>query len=381
MSERETDDIEFDFFDEPDEETVTQRRRAVRPSGPRGPRRPLGPPAGLTPLLRLVGLIAAAILAVVLLVFWIQGCQSNAKQHSYSNYMADVSKIAQASTQLGRNLNDLLTTPGLKEADVENKLNSFAQQEQQDVARAQSLNPPGHLRDAHQHLIEALEFRVSGLRGLSDAFKSTANTKNSDRAGTLLAEQAQRLVASDIVWDDLFKTPSTQILQQQGIHGVAVPESTFVQNPDLASARTFSPVFLRIHGASTGGAPSGLHGTGLVSVKALPSGQTLSTAAETTIVASTSLAFEVAVQDTGDNQEVRITVTLTIQKAGTPIVKKATLDVINPGETKNVVFRNIDTTGVFGTPTHLKVDVAPVSHEANVKNNSAEYPVLFSLGP
>src|SRR3989442_2431621 len=212
MSERETNDIEFDFFDEPDEETVTQRRRAVRPSGPRGPRRPLGPPTGLTPLLRLVGLIAAAILAIVLLVFWIQGCQSNAKERSYSNYMADVSKIAQASTQLGRNLNDLLTTPGLKEADVENKLDSFAQQEQQDVARAESLSPPCHLRDAHQHLIEALEFRVSGLHGLSLAFKSTAKT-NADRAGRLLAEQAQRLVASDIVWDDLFKTPAAQILQ------------------------------------------------------------------------------------------------------------------------------------------------------------------------
>jgi hypothetical protein len=68
MSERNPDDIEFDFFDEPDEETVTQRRRAVRPPRPqnRGPRPPRGPiagPGGLTPLLRLVGLIAFAILA------------------------------------------------------------------------------------------------------------------------------------------------------------------------------------------------------------------------------------------------------------------------------------------------------------------------------
>ena len=207
------------------------------------------------------------------------------------------------------------------------------------------------------------------------------HTKNSDRAGTLLAEQAQRLVASDVVWDDLFRTPALQILQLQGIHGVAVPQSTFVQNPDLASARTFSPVFQRIHGASTGGAPSGLHGTGLVSVKALPSGQALSTSSETTIVASTSLAFDVAVKDTGDNHEVRIQVTLTIQKAGTPIIKRQAIDVINPGETKDVIFRNIDTTGVFGTPTHLKVDVAPVPGEASLKNNSAEYPVVFSLGP
>jgi len=379
MSEREIDDIEFDFFDEPDEETVTQRRRAVRPSGPRGPRRPLGPPGGLTPLLRLVGLIAAAILVVVLFVFWIQGCQSNAKQHEYSNYMANVSTIAHDSVQIGRNLNDLLTTAGLKLADVENKLDSFAQQEQQDVARAKSINPPGHLREAHQHLIEALEFRVSGLSGLADAFRSTATSKDSGRAGTLLAQQAERLVASDVVWDDLFKTPATQILTLQGIHGVDVPSSTFVQNPDLASARTFSPVFVRVHGAATGGTAGGLHGTALVSVTALPQQIRLSTTTQTTVIATTSLAFQVAVQDSGDNQEVQIQVTLTIQKSGAPIVKKQTLDVINPGETKNVIFRNIDTTGVFGTPTRLKVDVAPVPQEANVKNNSAEYPVLFSL--
>jgi len=154
MSERNPDDIEFDFFDEPDEETVTQRRRAVRPTRPqsRGPRPPRGPiagPGGLTPLLRLVGLIAVAILAVVLLVFWVQGCQSDAKVSAYKNYMADVTTIAQASQQVGRNLNDLLTTPGIKLTDLENKLDSFADQEKQDATRANALRPPGHLRGPH----------------------------------------------------------------------------------------------------------------------------------------------------------------------------------------------------------------------------------------
>jgi hypothetical protein len=386
MSEKNPDDIEFDFFDEPDEETVTQRRRAVRPQrpdgrGPRAPRGPIGPPVGLTPLLRLVGLIALAILVVVLAVFWVQGCQSDAKVNSYKNYMSDVTKIAQASQQVGRNLNDLLTTPGIKLTDLENKLDSFAQQEKQDLARAKALDPPGHLRAPHQHVIEALQLRISGLRGLADAFRKTAPLKDSDKAGTVLAEQALRLVASDVIWDDLFKTPATQILDQQGIHGVAVPDSNFVQNPDLASARTFSAIVKALKGASTGGSPGGLHGTGIVSVKALPGGTPLSTSTETTVTASTSLAFDVAVQNTGDNLERQVPVTLTIQKSGAPIVQKQTIDIINPGETKHVIFRNIDTTGVFGTPTHVKVDVGLVPGEANSKNNSFEYPVLFSLGP
>jgi hypothetical protein len=383
VSDRES-DFEFDFFDEPDEETVTQRRRPVRSQprpkrGPRRPRGPAGPPAGLTPILRLVGLIAAAIVVIVLIVFWAQGCQNDAKTRAYRDYMVEVSAIAKASQQSGSTLNSVLVTPGIKEKELETKLDGLAQQEQQNVARAESLNPPGRLREANKHMIEALQLRVSGLRGLADAFKSTAKSKNADKAGQLLAVQAERLIASDVVWDDLFQTPAAQILNQEGVHGVAVPQSQVVTNADLASPTTFTAIFKRIQGASTGGTAGGLHGTGIVSVTALPQNLVLSTSADNKVVATTTLAFEVDVKNTGDNLEGQIPVTLTIQKQGSPIKQKQTIDVINPGETKKVIFRNIDTTGVFGVRTTLKVDVQPVKDEASIDNNSMQYPVIFSL--
>ena len=86
-------------------------------------------------------------------------------------------------------------------------------------------------------------------------------------------------------------------------------------------------------------------------------------------------------KDTGDNLEGQIPVTLTIQKQGAPIKQTQEIVVINPGETKTVVFRNIDTTGVFGVKTTLKVDVQPVKDEARIDNNSYQYPVIFSLSP
>jgi len=380
------DDFEFDFFDEPDEDTVTQRRRPVRTTprparGPRRPRGPSGPSAGLTPIVRLVALIAAAIVVIVLVVFWIQGCQNDAKTNAYRDYMQDVTAIAKASRQTGSTLNSVLVTPGIKQTELETKLDGLAQQEQQNVARAQSLDPPGHLREANRHLIEALQFRVSGLRGLADAFRSTAKAKDADKAGAVLAEQAKRLLASDIVWDDLFLTPAKQILEQEGVHGVAVPESHVAGNADLASAATFADIFKRIKGASTGGTAAGLHGTGIESVTAQPQGLVLSRETDNKVVATTSLTFEVAVKDTGDNLEGQIPVTLTIQKQGAPIKQTQEIAVINPGETKTVVFRNIDTTGVFGVKTTLKVDVQPVKDEARIDNNSYQYPVIFSLSP
>ena len=56
-----------------------------------------------------------------------------------------------------------------------------------------------------------------------------------------------------------------------------------------------------------------------------------------------------------------------------------TVDVINPGESKTVTFTDLGQVA-FATRTTVKVDVQPVEGEANADNNSAEYPVIFSLG-
>ena len=383
MTERDS-DIDFDFFDEPETQETTQRRRLQRDGG--GPRRPrtggrppLGVPGGVTPLLRLTLLVVFAIFLVVVLVLWVQSCQGASKRSEYASFMSKVDSIAKGSGGVGAQLNDALTTPGLKEADIETKLNGLAQQESQYADQAAQLSPPGPLRVEQQHLVEVLQLRAAGLSRLADAFRQTSKSKSASDAAQLLADQATLLVASDVNWNFYFRDPSLRELKRQGITGVSVPNSKFVQNPDLATVASLKPVWQRIQGAATGAKPTGLHGTGLVSVKALPSGQQLSTSAVTTVTASTDLAFAVAVKDTGDGQEVRIPVTLTIQATPKPIVKKGFIPVINPGETKTVTFR-ITEQPPFGTQTRIKVDVQPVPGETHISNNSAEYPAIFSLG-
>ena len=70
----------------------------------------------------------------------------------------------------------------------------------------------------------------------------------------------------------------------------------------------------------------------------MPAGIQLSTSVETKITISTDLSFEVGVTNSGENQEVGVKVRLTIPAQPSPIVKNATLDVIDPGETKAVTF-------------------------------------------
>jgi hypothetical protein len=373
MSERDSTEIEFDFFEEPATTEAAGPERRPR----RARRRPPGPPSGLTPLLRLIGLISFAILIVVLLVFWVSSCRGEAKKDTYSDYMQDVDGIANQSERIGTSLNNALVRADIRQAELTRTLDGLAKQQVQLVEAAEALDEPGPLRNEHQHMIEALQFRVSGLQGIGNAFAPRSRARNATQAGDLLAAQARRLIAGDVVWDDEFKDPARVELRRQDIQGVNVPDSNFVQNPTLATSTTMGSVWQRVRGGATGQQTApGAHGHNLVSVKVV-GGATLSTEELNEIVATTDLSFQVTFENSGDSTETGIQVTLTIQKSPEPIVRRQTVDVTEPGQERTVTFRNISNVP-FVRRTALQVEVNDVPGETNLTNNTAEYPVIFS---
>jgi NAD(P)-dependent dehydrogenase (short-subunit alcohol dehydrogenase family) len=384
VSEHDT-DIDFDFFeDEPPTQEASRTERLIPRRGPRGPQRPPRGPTNVTPLLRLVGLVAFAILIVVLLVFWVQSCREAGKEKTYKDYMSKVAEVSGASQQIGRGLSQALLAQGLKEAQVEQRIAGLSRQEQLDVQRARELTPPGSLRDEHNALIQALQFRVSGLDGLARALAATAGTKDATRAGGVLAGQMQRLLASDVIYDDSFKDPSAAELKRQGVTGTSanggplVPDSNFLQSSDLVTTQAMVTVLNKIRGGAVTPSTGGLRGTNLVSTKVLPQGTELSTSSTTTITVRTNMTFQVTVEDSGDSQEANIPVTLTIVQSGGNITKHATIGFINPGEVKTVSFTGFPAVSFASTVT-VKVEVEPVPGETKTDNNSADYPVIFSV--
>jgi hypothetical protein len=375
MTEHDT-DIEFDFFEEPDTREAARPERTVT-RGPRGPRRPARAPTGLTPLLRLVGLIAFAIVIVLVLVLAIHGCQSSSKHARYAHYMSKVRSIANRSAGIGQRLNVVLTTPGLRPATLQQQLAGLARQEEQDIEDARNIDPPGRLRTQHEAIIEALQFRYSGLTGLAAAFQQALKAKTATGAGSLLAVPAERLLTSDVIWDDRVQGSMKNVLHEQGVGDIRVPDSNFLRDPEFASSSSLAAILQRMRGAPTSVRTGGVHGTNLVSVKALPQGQQLTTGAQTTITATTALAFQVTVADSGGSAEVNIPVTLTISATPKPIVKRQVIQFINKGEERTITFANLG--GIpIATPTQLRVAVQPVPGEHITTNNSATYSVIFS---
>ena len=242
------DDIQFDFFEDEPPTTEAQGSRVRLPrrgGGGSGMRGSSGGPRNLTPVLRLLALLAIVVAALVFFGLLIQSCASTSKHDSYKSYMDKVSTIAHSSEEDGTAVANALITPGVKAAKLASTLNGIAQQERQLVAAAQDLDVPGPLRDENQHMIEALQLRVSGVQGLADTFAANPTSKATGEAA-VLAAQADRLLASDVVWDDLFAEPSRAELKRQGVSGVSVPDSNFVANRDLTTERSMALLLTRL---------------------------------------------------------------------------------------------------------------------------------------
>ena len=130
-----------------------------------------------------------------------------------------------------------LTTPGSRRRQiVEEARTRSPPQEQQNVAAAQELvaaREAAHAARAPDRVAAAARERRPGAR--EGARQTVEREDQGDRRGArVMVQQVYRLLASDVVWDDLFQAPSVTVLDQEGVRQVTVPSSHFLAVPDLA---------------------------------------------------------------------------------------------------------------------------------------------------
>lgn len=333
-------------------------------------------------LARLAGLVALAIAIVVGLVFWVGSCQGKTKHDEYASYMNDLRPIAQSSAGAGTAFANALGSAKLTLTGLQSKLEQWSRQEQQDYDDALRLRPPGPLQVAHQEALATFQLRAIGFTGLANEL-AQAGSKSDTEVANALAQQAQILSASDVVWANLFHLPATQTLTSLGVKGVIAPPSQMVTNADVISSRSFGIVYARLKSTSTAGKVTGLHGSELNSVEAVTNSgtKTLSTSSPTTVDVAPSLVFKVTFTDSGSFQEVKVPVTFTVTVFGkTVLTKKNVVQSILKQKTATVSFGNLNLpSSAFGANARVHVEIGKVPGETNLANNSASYPVFFSL--
>lgn len=144
---------------------------------------------------------------------------------------------------------------------------------------------------------------------------------------------------------------------------------------------TLATALLAVAAVATGcgsAKAKGVHGTSIAYVKVNLGGRTLHQGVVSTIRLRSNTAFVVAVENGGDYPEHNVKVALLIKQKPQPIRKSLTIGQIRRGAYQEVVFKGLNVTELANIIS-IKVNVAPVSGETNLVNNSATYKVRFSF--
>ena len=203
---------------------------------------------------RLLAVVVVFIFVVVLLAGLLGGEDVGAADHAY---LARLAVPARDSQAVGTQLTATLSGSKLTKANLDSALSTLIARQRRDAALASAINPAPRLRSVHLRALDALRLRVSGLSGLLAALRDAEAKPKAGRWAAALAAQAERLVASDVLWQDLFQTPAQAQIERDGAHATAVPKSSFFANPNLASAGSMGRVLAKLEGtaAPVQGAP------------------------------------------------------------------------------------------------------------------------------
>lgn len=371
------DDNEGGFFDETRRRPPRGRARRPQRSGPRR----AGPEVGSNGVLRLAGLIALGIAIVFGFVLWIGSCSGQPKQ-DYTSYIDAMRPLARRSASVGKDFATALGTSGLTMQSFQSHLSAWSREQKADYVAAQRLQPPGPLQSAHAEALATFQLRAAGLVGLAATLRLAKERHDSAAAAAAaLASNAQLLSASDVLWEQLYQLPATQILATQNVGGLIVPASRIVTTSDIVSASQLAILYQRL-GAQSG---TGVHGSEIIRTTAVDKGvaKPLSTSTSVTIAAGSGsgLVIDVVIQNSGNFPEVGIPVTLAVKAGNTNVSKQInTVGQLAAGAQATVAFTDIQVpASALSHNAFITVKIGRVPGETGLADNRASYPVFFRL--
>lgn len=382
--------VDEDFFDEgTGDKAQTPRRR----SGGRKGGGSSGGGRGDSPLQRrgVRFAIFAGLIIVVLLVLVtsVRGCQRDKLVDSYRSYVASTNTIGEESSAIGNELRALLLNQKLQSAaQIAEATKGLAARADEHVTRASELDPPDSLRGPHNTFVTALQYRRDALNELPGAIAAANKGDAPERIATL-GSPLQAMAASDVIFTRSFVRPAEAALQKDDIKDLVVQESQFFPGTtyDMTSPTGIATVLSNLRrtrnpqGGGSDSDSSGKHGLGIVSVVAVNGGkETQLVPGSTKDLPASGTSFKVTVENGGDfiesNVAVKMTYTSPVDSTGATSTK--TITQISPGadEHQSVVFDQPNPP-YLDAATEIKIEITPVTGEANLNNNTKTYSVRF----
>jgi hypothetical protein len=324
--------------------------------------------------------LVAGVIVLILLLLGVRGCLNAREESAIEDYANESAELVRESKQEGDQLFDLLQGEGGTDqaTRIITQLNGFRAESSSLVDRAEGLDVPGDLNGAQDELLAVLELRRDGLAAITDALEVALGDQERRQGTNDVAEQMQVFLASDVVDTLRFRRKLVEVLRDEQLSAPSFPREGFVPDiewlqPDFVADQVDA---LRSGTGGGGEAAPGLHGNGVAGVTlggvALAAG-----ASASSVQLSEDLAFEIQVQNQGENTENDVVVRVTVGDGGDAFEREDTIDTIAAGEIQTVTIP-LDQQPPTGQNVPIAVEVEPVPGEEKTDNNTLESTVIFT---
>jgi hypothetical protein len=318
-------------------------------------------------MLRRALALGGGLILLILLVLGVKGCLDARANRELSDYARDVAQIVEETQQTSKSFFGKFEDPGnLSVTDFVDQVNADRSALDTYATRIDDLNTPGDMSEAQSNLELAYQLRARAMEEIAAKMPTALGDAGAEKAMAGIAKQMQKLLAADVIYEQVVRPEVDGVLAANGISDSDLPKSTFLADEKWLEESAVSDALGSVSGA-TGAATPGTHGTELVGVSVNES--ELVEGAPVTVTAEEGVEVEVSVQNQGESAESGVAVSVTVE--GNTI--EGEISEIEVGETGTV---SIPLTPAPSGEVTLEVEVEPLPGENFTENNEATYTLI-----
>lgn len=310
--------------------------------------------------------LGGGLIVLILIVLGIKGCLDARANRELSDYASNVTEIVKETNQTSKNFFSKLEDPGsLSVTDFVQQVEADASAMDSYQSRIDGLSAPGDMGSAQNTLELSYQLRASAMNEVAAKISTALGEAGSAKATAGIANQMQKLLASDVLYETIVRPEIDSVLADNGIDGEDVPKSSFLPDDKWLDESEVAAAL-----GVTGGEEAdveGVHGTELTGVSV--NGTELSPEAPVAISGEESIEVEAQVQNQGESAENGVTVSVTYN--GTTLENE--IPSIEAGE---VATATVSLTPAPKGEVTLEVKVDAVPGEQVTENNEASYTIV-----
>jgi hypothetical protein len=317
-------------------------------------------------MLRRALALCGGLVLLILLVLGVKGCLDARANRELSDYARDVTQIVEETQQTSKSFFDKLEDPGnLSVTDFVDQVNADRSAIDTYAARIDELGAPGDMARAQTNLELVYQLRANAMDEIAEKTDDALGDAGAQKAMGAIAKQMQKLLAADVVYEQVVRPEVDGTLADNGISDSDLPKATFLPSDKWLDEGEVSDALAAVSGG--GGDVSGAHGTEIGSVTI--NGTELVEGVPATVAGEEGVVVEVEVRNPLESSESGVNVAVTYE--GNTV--EGEISELPAGEAGTA---EIPLTPAPSGEVTIDVEVEPVPGEELVENNEAAYTLI-----